>query len=63
MDRKELEKVSDFPLGEENVAFAPYFTGKSYISLLNEKEWSFIMLPLNLDAVIIGIFTMAADRS
>lgn len=38
MDRKELEKVSDFPLGEENVAFAPYFTGKSYISLLNEKE-------------------------
>ncbi|MDK2806838.1 MAG: hypothetical protein PWQ94_2002, partial [Thermoanaerobacterium sp.] len=27
MDRNELEKISDFPLGEENVAFAQYFTG------------------------------------
>ena len=25
MERKELENVSDFTLGEENVAFAPYF--------------------------------------
>lgn len=38
MERKELENVSDFPLGEENVAFAPYFIGKSYLSLLNDKE-------------------------
>ena len=38
MERKELEKVSDFTLGEENVAFAPYFIGKSYLSLLNDKE-------------------------
>ncbi|WP_303871058.1 cupin domain-containing protein [Acetobacterium wieringae] len=38
MEKKELEKVSDFALGEENLAFAPYFIGKSYLSLLNDKE-------------------------
>lgn len=38
MDRKELEKVSDFSLGDENTAYAPYFIGKSYLSLLNSKE-------------------------
>lgn len=38
MERKELENVSDFLLGEENVTYAPYFIGKSYLSLLNNKE-------------------------
>jgi quercetin dioxygenase-like cupin family protein len=38
MERKELENVSDFPLGGENITFAPYFTGKSYLSNLNDKE-------------------------
>lgn len=38
MERKELENVSDFPLGEENITYAPYFIGKSYLSLLNDKE-------------------------
>ncbi|MCH3964516.1 MAG: cupin domain-containing protein [Clostridium sp.] len=38
MDRKELEKVSDYLLGEENTAYAQYFIGKSYLSLLNNKE-------------------------
>lgn len=38
MERKQLENVSDFTLGEENIAFAPYFIGKSYLSLLNNKE-------------------------
>lgn len=38
MDRKELEKVSDFTLGEENTAYAAYFIGKSYLSPLNNKE-------------------------
>lgn len=38
MERIELEKTSDFPLGDENIAFAPYFIGKSYLSLLNNKE-------------------------
>lgn len=40
MKIKELEKVSDFTLGEENIAFAPYFIGKSYLSPLNDKEVS-----------------------
>lgn len=40
MERIALEKVSDFALGEENAAFATYFTGKSYLSLLNDKEVS-----------------------
>ena len=38
VDIKELEKVSDFSLGEENIDYAPYFIGKSYLSLLNDKE-------------------------
>lgn len=38
MDRKELEKISAFPLGEENTMFAEYFIGKSYLSLLNKEE-------------------------
>jgi quercetin dioxygenase-like cupin family protein len=38
MERNDLENVSGFPLGEENVAYAPYFIGKSYLSLLNDKE-------------------------
>lgn len=38
MDRKALEKISDFPVGEENIKYAKYFTGKSYVSLLNDKE-------------------------
>lgn len=38
VEKTELKKVSDFALGEENVAFAPYFIGKSYLSLLNDKE-------------------------
>ena len=38
MDRKELEKVSDFLLGEENTEYAQYFIGKSYLSILNDKE-------------------------
>ncbi|QHI73707.1 cupin domain-containing protein [Aminipila terrae] len=38
MERIELENISDFALGDENIAFAPYFIGKSYISLLNDNE-------------------------
>lgn len=38
MEINELKKVSEFPLGEENLAFAPYFIGKSYLSLLNDQE-------------------------
>ncbi|MGN1387906.1 MAG: cupin domain-containing protein, partial [Bacillus sp. (in: firmicutes)] len=40
MNRNVLEKVSDFPLGEENTAFAQYFIGKSYLSPLNKEEVS-----------------------
>jgi len=38
MNREQMEHVSVFPLGEENVALEPYFIGKSYVSLLNDKE-------------------------
>ena len=40
MNRNVLEKVSDFPLGEENTTFAQYFIGKSYLSPLNKEEVS-----------------------
>lgn len=38
MEIRELEEISDFTLGEENVTFGEYFTGKSYLSLLNDNE-------------------------
>lgn len=38
MNRLEDSKSeSPFPVGEENTAFAKYFTGKSYLSYLSEK--------------------------
>lgn len=62
MDRKELEKVSDFLLGEENTAYAPYFIGKSYLGVLTPRKRLLLTLHLNQDAVIIGIFIMEMDR-
>jgi quercetin dioxygenase-like cupin family protein len=38
MKKEELAKTSMFPLGGENTAYAQYFIGKSYLSLLNDKE-------------------------
>lgn len=38
MNKEELAKTSMFPLGGENTAYAKYFIGKSYLSLLNDKE-------------------------
>ena len=40
MKREELEKVSDFGVGEENLAYARYFIGKSYLNPLNSEEVS-----------------------
>ena len=37
MEINKLEEASAFALGEENLAFAPYFIGKSYLSLLNNQ--------------------------
>lgn len=33
-------KVSSFPLGEDNVDFSQYFTGKSWLANLNSEEIS-----------------------
>jgi len=38
MDRRQLEKVSPFPLGQPNTAYAKYFIGDSYLSMLNSRE-------------------------
>lgn len=36
---KEVPKISDFPTGEENIGFAKYFVGKSYLApLTNNKD-------------------------
>jgi len=35
----EIPKISDFPTGEENTAYAQYFTGKSWLApLTNDKN-------------------------
>lgn len=41
MERKELEKVSDFPLGEENTAFAhkKYLKAQLKISKIDKKKF------------------------
>lgn len=38
MQEKELAKTSAFPLGKKNDAYAKYFIGQSYLSMLNDKE-------------------------
>lgn len=40
MERKDMERVSAFELGEENTAYAPYFIGRSYLCPLNSQEVS-----------------------
>lgn len=32
------KSISIFPLGEKNEAYAQYFTGQSYLAMLNQKE-------------------------
>jgi|GEM_PF-4019212 hypothetical protein len=60
MEKEALEKVSDFALGEENLAFAPYFIGKSYLSLLNDKEVGIYNVTFELP--IIFIIAVCAKR-
>ena len=53
-----------FPIGEPNAAFAQYFIGNSYLAPVSASQ-EFLMLLLNQDAVITGIFIMqkmVADR-
>ena len=57
-----------FGLGQENVNYAKYFIGKSYLNPLTGKIHRFLwlMLPLNQVVEIIGIFIMlpkVVDRS
>ena len=33
-----LEKLSAFPIGEKNVAYADYFTGESYLAMLTGEK-------------------------
>lgn len=40
MNKENLKNISAFPLGEENTAYAEYFTGTSYLSPLNNAEVS-----------------------
>lgn len=34
----EIPKISEFPLGEENIAFEKYFIGKSYLAQITKNE-------------------------
>ncbi|CAH0205485.1 cupin domain-containing protein [Chryseobacterium sp. WG14] len=36
--KTEIPKISDFPTGEENTEYAPYFTGKSYLAMLTTEK-------------------------
>ena len=35
---EDIKKESPFPIGEENTAYAKYFTGKSYLAGLNREQ-------------------------
>ena len=35
---KERPDLGVFPMGEENTAYAPYFTGKSYLAMLSMEQ-------------------------
>lgn len=36
--KERLEKLSVFPIGEKNVAYADYFTGESYLAMLTGEK-------------------------
>lgn len=36
--KERLEKLSAFPIGEKNVAYADYFTGESYLAMLTGEK-------------------------
>lgn len=41
------EKLSVFPMGEKNDAYARYFVGQSYLKMLTTEEWLLAMLLLS----------------
>ena len=60
---KEVPKLSDFPVGKPNDAYAKYFIGQSWLAPLTTKQP--ITLLSNRDAETIGIFITlkkAADK-
>lgn len=57
------EKLSVFPMGEKNDAYARYFVGQSYLKMLTtEGEWLLAMLLLSPAVAIIGISIIKAGR-
>lgn len=36
--KERLEKLSVFPIGEKNVAYADYFTGECYLAMLTGEK-------------------------
>lgn len=36
--KEALEKLSGFPIGEKNVAYADYFTGECYLAMLTGEK-------------------------
>lgn len=62
---KEVPKLSDFPVGKPNDAYAKYFIGQSWLAPLTTKQVQPITLLSNRDAETIGIFITlkkAADK-
>ncbi len=42
--KKDLGGGNVFPIGEENVAFAKYFTGECYLNMLQQSEYLLVWL-------------------
>lgn len=42
--KKDLGGGNVFPIGEENVAFAKYFTGECYLNMLQQREYQLVWL-------------------
>ena len=62
---KEVPKLSDFPVGKPNDAYAKYFIGQSWLAPLTTKQVPTHNVTSNRDAETIGIFITlkkAADK-
>lgn len=55
---KEIPKLSDFPVGKPNDAYAKYFIAQSWLAPLKRNKFRLITLFLNRDAATTGISIM-----
>ena len=61
--KKDLGGGNVFPIGEENVVFAKYFTGECYLNMLKQREYQLVSLLSLLEPSMHITSIIKVDRS